>query len=390
MTALASARVAAVRSAADAVAADVIETTARLAAIGAPTGDEYRRSTVVAELFVAAECASPWQDALGNVVARLPGGGGGPALLLAAHLDTVFPAGTDTAVRRDPFRLHGAGVGDNSLGVAAVLAMPALLRLAGETPAVDVLLTGNVGEEGLGNLIGMRAVMDAFPEIGAAIAIEGHNLGRVTTVAVGSRRLKISVTAPGGHSWGDHGRPSAIHAAARLIADLDAILLPETPKTSLNVGLIEGGMSVNTIAPSASFVLDLRSVDPDALKDVAERVERAVAWANRNEISVTATLLGERPAGRVSADSPLVGVARDALEAVGVGITFDASSTDANVPIARGVPAICVGLTEGGNVHREDEYIETGPIRDGLAQLALVALGAADALAAGRLTTRRD
>lgn len=389
MTALAPARVAAVRSAVDAILPDLIETTARLAAIAAPTGAEHSRSAAVAGWFVAAGCASPWQDALGNVVARIPGGGRGPALLLAAHLDTVFPAGTDTIVRRSGGRLSGAGVGDNSLGVAAVLAVPELLRLAGETPAVDILLTGNVGEEGLGNLVGMRAVMDAFPEIGAAVAIEGHNLGRVTTVAVGSRRLRIACTGPGGHSWGDHGRPSAIHAAARLIAELDAISLPGTPKTSLNVGLIEGGISVNTIAPSASFVLDLRSVDPDALTAVAGEVDRLVERANRDGVSVSTTLLGERPAGRVSADSPLVEVAREALDAVGVEITFDASSTDANVPIARGVPALCLGLTEGGNVHREDEYIETGPIRSGLTQLALVALGAADALASGRLETRR-
>lgn len=379
-----AARLAAVQRAAADTTARMLDFTAQIAAIPAPTGDEGDRSRAVADLF-AAEGIERSIDALGDVVATVPGARpGGPAVLFAAHLDTVFARGTPLPIRRDGDRLHGPGVGDNSLGVAALVALPGLLRAAGLVPAVDLLLTGNVGEEGLGNLRGMRAVMDHHPRVGAAVAVEGHNLGRVTHVAVGSRRLRVVASGPGGHSWGDFGRPSAVHALGRVIADLAALPLPRTPKTTLNVGVVEGGVSVNSIAPTASCLVDLRSVDATALGRLAERVERTIVSA-RDGVSVTSELLGERPAGVIPLDSPIVRLASATLSALGVETAYDASSTDANVPIARGIPAVCVGLTTGGNVHREDEYIDTPPLGAGLAQIALLALGLADALAAGGL-----
>lgn len=382
-------QVAAVRAAAESIAPEVIELAAQIAAVPAPTGDEFARSRVVADLFGSAGSLTVETDALGDVVARLRGSGPGPSLLLAAHLDTVFPAGTDLTVRRDGDRVAGPGIGDNSLGVAAVVLVPELLRRLGARPAVDLLLTGNVGEEGLGNLRGMRAVMDRWPEIGAAVAIEGQNLGRVTHVAVGSRRLRITTNGPGGHSWGDFGRPSAIHALARLIAQLADLPLLAEPKTTLNAGTITGGISVNTIAPSASCVLDMRSTDSSALDRLAAQVEELVARAGRDGITTEIEVLGVRPAGTVPLDSLIVRIAGEMLAALGVSVIFDASSTDANVPIARGIPAICVGLTTGGNAHRLDEYIEVGPVATGLAQLALLALRLGDALARGDLTAPR-
>lgn len=377
-----SERVAAVRAAALIAAEAAIVTTARIAAVPAPTGEEMERSAVVRDLF-ASEGLATTVDQLGDVVAVIPGvRGGGTAVLLAAHLDTVFVAGTPLRVRRDKTRLHGPGVGDNSLGVAALVALPGLLRAAGFVPAVDLLLTGNVGEEGLGDLRGMRAVMDARPEVAAAVAIEGHNLGRVTHVAVGSRRLRITVRGAGGHSWGDFGRANAIHGLAGIITELDALALPRAPKTTLNVGVIEGGVSVNTIAPEASCLLDLRSVDEAALGQLADRVSRLMSKP-RPGLTVTAEVIGNRPAGVVPLDSPIVRLATAVLAALGVDAAYDASSTDANVPIARGIPAICIGLTTGGNVHRPDEYIDLAPVAVGLAQLALLGLGLADAVAAG-------
>ncbi len=377
-------RIAAVQAAATAAASRVVDLAARIAAVPAPTGDEGDRSRDVAALL-AEDGVERSVDDLGDVVAVLPGARrDGPAVLLAAHLDTVFSRQTELPIRRDDRHLHGPGVGDNSLGVAAVLALPGLLRAAGLEPEVDLLLTGNVGEEGLGNLRGMRAVMDAHPRIAAAIAVEGHNLGRVTHVAVGSRRLRLVARGPGGHSWGDFGRPSAVHALARVVADLAALPLPRAPKTTLNVGMIEGGVSVNSIAPAASCLVDLRSVDAAALSRLTERVDAVVA-AHQGGVSVTSELLGERPAGVVPFESSIVRLAAAALAALGVDVAYDASSTDANVPIARGIPAVCLGLTTGGNVHREDEYVDLAPVATGVAQLALVALGLADALAAGTL-----
>ncbi|HEU5430438.1 MAG TPA: M20/M25/M40 family metallo-hydrolase [Thermomicrobiales bacterium] len=383
MSGLSAQRVAAIHAAAAEAAPAVLAMTARIAAVAAPTGEEGARARFVATALDDAGLPATI-DAIDDVVARLAGREStAPPLLLAAHLDTVFVQGTPLPIRCEGDMMYGPGVGDNSVGIASVLAMPVILRAAGETPAADVLLTGNVGEEGLGNLRGIRAVLDANPNVGAVVAVEGHNLGRVTHVAVGSRRYRIEATGPGGHSWGDWGRPSALHALARLINDLDSIPLPRIPKTTLNVGVIEGGISVNSIAPSASCLLDLRSVDAAALARLADRVERVVASHDRGGVAFTATLLGERPAGVVPLDSPIVRRAAAILAALGIDASFDASSTDANVPIGRGIPAICVGLTTGGNVHREDEYIDTEPLVAGLTQLALLTLELADALATG-------
>jgi len=379
-----------VRSAARAVHPSILELTARIAAVAAPTNDEGARSDFV-HAQMQGEGISVTRDALGDVVAmvpgRIPAGAGAKTLLIAAHLDTVFPRDVPLSIERKPRQLHGPGIGDNSVAVATVIKLAELFRQAGETPAVDILVTGNVGEEGLGNLRGIREVLENHPQVGAVVALEGHNLGRVTHIAVGSRRYRLTVEGPGGHSWGDFGRPNAIHGLAKLIGELDAIPLPRTPKTTLNVGTIEGGVSVNTIAPSASCLVDVRSTDEQALQRLSERVVRLVTRANRAEpLRYTLDVLGERPAGVVKIDSPIVKVAAQVLHSLGVEPSFDASSTDANVPIAAGIPAICLGLTTGGNVHRVDEFIDTEPLETGVAQIALVALSLAEFLASNALS----
>jgi acetylornithine deacetylase/succinyl-diaminopimelate desuccinylase-like protein len=362
----------------------VIELACQISAIAAPTNHERERSRFVAEEMTTRVPKDVVVDELGDVVGRIPGKQQHPALLLAAHLDTVFPAGTALDVVRSNGRIVGPGIGDNSLGVASVLMVPKVLEALGVVPEVDILITGNVGEEGLGNLRGIRSVMDLYPEIGAVIAVEGHNLGRVTHVAVGSRRLRVRVSGPGGHSWGDFGNASAIHAAAEIVTELSRLTLPTTPKTTLNVGTFTGGISVNTIAPEASFVIDLRSVDEGALRRLAERVD-AVLRAPRPNISTTVEVLGVRPAGVVSPASRIVRLAIETLEAMGISPTGDASSTDANIPISRGIPAVCIGLTTGGNVHREDEFIDVAPVVNGLTQLVLLSLAVTAELSAGSI-----
>jgi tripeptide aminopeptidase len=381
-------RVAAVSAAAHQLLPDVIEATKRIASVAAPTGDESDRTALVAEYFGQHDLSFTTDD-LGDVVGVIPGrntGATAPAILLAAHLDTVFDRHTPLDIRQAGHMLHGPGVGDNSVGVASVLAVSEILRRAGEQPAVDIMLTGNVGEEGLGNLQGIRAVMDANPRIAAVVAVEGHNLGRVTHIAVGSRRLRITAHGPGGHSWGDFGRPNAIHALARLICDLDDIALPWAPKTTLSVGTIQGGISVNTIAPSASCLLDLRSIDAPSLRRLATQVDDTIERANNDGVRFEVELLGDRPAGEVSLQSPAVRATTATLKALGVEPSFDASSTDANIALSRGIPGVCIGLTQGGNVHRPDEYIDTRPLPVGMAQLALVALELADLAARGALS----
>lgn len=361
---------------------EVVDLTTRLAQIPAPTGKEEERSRFVTGWLRDHGFAEIWGDDLGDLVVRVPGMGPGRPVLIAAHLDTVFGMGTDLTISREEDRLRGPGIGDNSLGVAALLLLPELYSRLRLRASVDVLLALTVGEEGLGNLRGMRAVVEAQPEIGAAIALEGHNLGRVTHMAVGSRRLRIRVTGPGGHSWGAFGQPSAIHALAKIIAELDDVPHPGSPKSTLNVGMIEGGVSVNTIAPSASCVIDLRSTDAGTLAKLAERVDTIVQAAARGGIATESIVLGDRPAGTVSRQSRIVEVATGALRALGIEAAYDASSTDANIPISLGIPAICLGITTGENAHREDEHIDIAPIAIGLSQLLLTSLHLAEDLAA--------
>ncbi len=348
----------------------------RVCEIPAPTFAEAERAAFVAEGFRALGL-DPEGDEAGNVTARRAGARGGGAILLAAHTDTVFPAGTDVTVRERGGRLYGPGIGDNSLAVAALLTLPRLLDAAGLRTRADLLLCANTGEEGLGDLRGIkRAVADHRDELerGAVIAVEGHNIGRVTHQAVGSRRLRITVEGPGGHSWGAFGNPSAIHILGEMIAAIARLEVPGEPKTTYNVGLIEGGVSVNTIAPRASLVLDLRSTDPRALETLVRQVDGIVraAGAGRPEIRVRSETIGDRPAGALPTSAPLLQTTLAALRELGVEPTLDASSTDANVPLALGIPAVCIGLTRGGNAHRTDEFIEIAPIGRGMQQLVLL------------------
>jgi len=363
----------------------VLALAGELAAIPAPTGEEQQRTIFVRDRMSTLAFDSIDVDEMGNVVGRLQGLAEQPRLLIAAHIDTVFPMSTQLDIRHDSKRSYGPGIGDNCLGIAAALLIPQMLDSAGLRPDVDLLITGNVGEEGLGNLRGMIAVMDEHPEVGAVIAIEGHNLGRVTHIAVGSMRYRITVSGPGGHSWGDFGKRNAIHAAAAIISELDEIDLPSSPKTTLSVGTIQGGISVNTIAPSCTFLIDLRSVDANELARLNAAVER-ILNRKRKDITVDSDLLGVRPAGQVPQNARITRIASAILESMGITPTGDASSTDANIPISRGIPAVCIGLTHGGNVHKEDEYIEREPVAKGIYQLLGLTVSVAEELRFGRLT----
>jgi acetylornithine deacetylase/succinyl-diaminopimelate desuccinylase-like protein len=360
---------------------DVIELTCDLARIPAPTFAERERAEAYAGRLTALGIEDVRIDNIANVTARVPGASSAGALVLAGHLDTVFPIDTPLDIERRGDRLHGPGIGDNSLGAAAVAYMPAMLKRIGIEPPLDLVLTGNVGEEGLGDLCGIRRVVDSTADIRGVIAVEGHNLGRVTHIAVGSRRIRVQVNGPGGHSWGDFGRPNAIHVASEIITELARIPTPPAPKTTLSVGMIEGGLSVNTIPPAVSFLVDMRSVDHANLIKTYERVERILRQP-RSGVTVTWDLIGDRPAGSVPFDDPMVRHALDILKDLGIAPIPDASSTDANISISRGIPSVCIGLTSGGHAHRPDEYIDIPPIAMGLAQLAALIVRAGGELGA--------
>jgi acetylornithine deacetylase/succinyl-diaminopimelate desuccinylase-like protein len=360
----------------DAHAAQVTEEAIRICEIPAPTFEEGERAKYVRARFEAVGLKEVTIDAAGNVRGRRPGAGSGPGLAMAAHLDTVFPKGTDVKVRREGSCLHAPGIGDNSVAIAALLAMVEALNAGGLRTGGDLHLASNTGEEGLGDLKGMKAFMaDVKDRVAAAIAVEGMKVNRIVHVAVGSRRYKVTFTARGGHSWGHFPSPSAIHILGRAIADISRLEVPTEPKTTYNVGVIHGGTTVNTIAVEADMLVDMRSIDAKSLADLETRVlaivERA---AQEGEGQVKLDLVGDRPAGSIPADHPVVQTCLTVHRALGLQTYTEPGSTDHNVPLAMGLPGVCLSVTEGANEHRPDEYIETGPIPTGVKNLLLAAV----------------
>lgn len=372
--------------------ASLIERCIAIQQIPAPTGAEGARAAWVRAEMDALGLHDVTQDGLHNVMGRWPGRQAAPALLVSAHTDTVFGPETDLRVRYDTAdgKLHGPGIGDNSVGVAALLGLAQVLPLLPPLP-VDLWLVANSQEEGLGDLRGMRAVMDRLQsQVGACVVIEGMGLGRVVHRALGSRRFRIAAQAPGGHSWSDYGTASALHVLAQLAADLTRLHPPETPRTTFNIGRMEGGTSVNTIAQHAWLELDLRSEGQMTLAQMVEAVTEIVAryqqpkWTRRG-VQVEMTPIGDRPPGEIPAQHPLVVAATQSLAAVGYPYSADLriSSTDANIPLSRGIPAVCIGVTEGANAHRLQEWVLTRPLAQGMAHLLLLTWRAAAWLAGG-------
>lgn len=349
--------------------------------IPAPTDAEEQRAAWVEAYFRRLGLADVFQDERWNVYARIPGATDKPALMVSAHTDTVFPMETDltTRVDADSGFLYGPAIGDNSAGVAGLLALAEILPTL-EPPPVDVWLVANTGEEGLGDLRGMRGAVDRLEEkIGACIVIEGMGLGRIVHRGLGSRRFRISVTAPGGHSWSDFGAASAVHVLAQMAAEIASIQVPASPRTTLNVGKLVGGTSVNTIAAEAWLELDLRSEEPRALQWLIDQTLQIVQRYRgepyqQRGVDVQLETIGDRPTGEIPADHPLVQAAHQALIHSGTRASkkLRISSTDANIPLSRGIPAVCVGVTEGGDAHRTSEWIVPALLPRGTKHLLLL------------------
>lgn len=375
---------AAVQAVMDAIQSDfenTVELAIRVQQIPAPTFAEAERAAFIEAQFKQAGLADVTQDELNNVYGRLPAASPQhPPVIISAHSDTVFPASTDLTVRRDQQFIHGPGISDNSTGVAGIITLAKhLVDAAFDLPA-DIWFVSNVGEEGLGDLCGMRAVVSRFGSTATYIVVEGGLYGQISHQAIGVKRYQITVETPGGHSWGSFGNKSAIHELGRIIVAIAEIVVPQEPKTTYNVGVINGGTSINTIAQSASLLLDCRSKDPEALASLVTAVTGIVDEADRQkDVSVTMEIIGNRPAGAISREAPLVGTAAAALQAVGCRAPrFIASSTDANIPLSQGLNAVCIGLAESSNAHRLDEYLDPKNLTNGLHQLLLLALAMAN------------
>ena len=356
------------RAAAARRTAAVAELTQRICEVPAPTGNERQRAQLVASLWQE-RGYTPEIDAVGNVYVRRGKREQGPVLMLLAHTDTVFPQTTPISVVRQGDILRGPGIGDNSVNVAAMIGTLDILDELAQTTAVDIIAVADVGEEGLGNLLGARTAVERYREqLGAVIAIDG-SLGKITHGAVGSKRWRITVRGPGGHSYGAFGTPSAIHGLSRIIAAIAELPVPQQPKTTFNVGIIEGGTSVNTIAAHASALLDIRSTDITALNHVADEVRTIVAQRAGTGLTTEIEVLGERPAGERSQSDPLVQLAAIAISWLGIEPSYGASSTDANIPISLNIPAVCIGITQVERMHTLEDFLYVPPIGNGLAQL---------------------
>jgi acetylornithine deacetylase/succinyl-diaminopimelate desuccinylase-like protein len=361
----------------------IVATAIALQQIPAPTFHEAERGAFVAQRMAQLGLSDRATDELGNVYGRRPGHGNGTGLLLAAHLDTVFPASTDLSIRREGARIYGPGLGDNSLGLAAMLHLAETMQRHNLPNDGDIWFVANVCEEGLGDLRGMRAAVDRLQDrIGTAIALEGCDQGRVFHEAIGVRRYRIVAEAPGGHSWGDFGAPSAIHALVRLGERLSRLEVPAEPRTTFNIGTLEGGTSVNTIAQRAALLLDLRSAESPALDRLVRQVEQLVAEARMSDRRITwrVEVVGDRPPGRIARSHPLVQAATAAYQLAGATISYDYGSTDANIPLSRGIPAVCVAVGDGDNAHRLDEYIDPTRLPAGMRALLWLALAASSSM----------
>lgn len=339
----------------------------RICAVPAPPFAEAERAAHVAELFTQAG-AAPSTDATGNVIAWF-GPLDEPAAVFAAHLDTVFPAGTRIEFAETDGRVSAPGLGDNSLGVAALLHLARFL--AGQPVARAVALAATVGEEGLGDLRGAKALVEQLP-CRAFVAVEGQMLDAITVAGVGSVRLRVQVTGPGGHPWGNRDHANAAHGLIERLAS--ALSELRSPELALNVNVLTAGTAINVLPDTARAEIDLRCGDEQHLQAAAARLIQ-IASVGDPQLSVQVEQIGHRPSGRIAEDHPLLVAARRARAVAGLApATEEASSTDANAAHGRGIPAITVGVSTGGNAHRLDDYVDVPPIAAGLRSLEALAL----------------
>lgn len=345
----------------------------RLTEIPAPPFKEAARAKVFAEMLRASGLSDTTIDAEGNVIGVRKGTGSGPLIAIAAHLDTVFPEGTDVKVKREGTRLLAPGIGDDTRGLAVLLAMVRAMNEAKIATASDILFIGDVGEEGQGDLRGMKYLFLKGPyrdRIKMFISIDGAGGGDdITHGAVGSKRYRVTFKGPGGHSYGAFGLVSPAFALGNAIRKFSAMTVPATPKTTFSVGVIGGGTSVNSIPFESWMEVDMRSESAAELAKLdktflsllqqAADEENAARSTKEGPITVDPKLIGDRPSGQTSHDAAIVQTAAAVVQAVGMKPRFSFSSTDSNIPISLGIPAITVDSGgRGGRAHALDEWID--------------------------------
>ena len=359
---------------------------ARITEIPAPPFQEAQRAAAVKELL--AETGLPAHiDKTGDVIGELRGLNEKEIVVIAAHLDTVFPPGTDVKVHRDGNRMAAPGISDNGSGVAALLALARAVQFAHLKPQRTILFVGDVGEEGEGNLRGMRAIVDTYRgKLKAIVVLDGSGTDHVTTKALASRRLEALISGPGGHSWSDFGMPNPINALVRGSVRFINTKVPASPRTTFNIGQIEGGTSVNSVPYEARLKVDIRSESEDELTRLESALRECIAAGVRDEMDSArdrskgklewkVELLGSRPGGELASDSLLLAALRGADEFVGNQSRIERSSTDANIPLSLGIDAISIGAGgSGGGAHSLQEWYDSAGREAGLKRALLTLL----------------
>lgn len=355
--------------------------------IPAPSYQEKERAEYVRARFEEIGLANVHMDEIWNVFGTIPGTGQGPSLMLAGHLDTVFPMETDLTVRKEGNVYHCPGINDDTRAVAELFTIARAMKASGLRLKGDLTFCANVCEEGLGDLKGVKHIFKDADRIDGFVSIDDSETGGIVYRAVGSLRYEVLFTGRGGHSLTDFGLPNPIHALGRAIQKIADLQVPESPRTTFNVGVIQGGTSVNTISGSASMLVDLRSCDAGELGRLDRELKRAVElaaeeenarWKSDEKVRAEIRPKGDRPAGSQPENCAIVEIAKEAARLLGLEPKLlDACSTDANIPISMGIPAVTVGRggREGG-VHTIHEWFEPekawlGPQRDLLLLLGL-------------------
>lgn len=363
----------------------------RLCEIPAPPFKEAARADYIKRRFEQIGLARVREDEVGNVIGERPGLSNRPRVIISAHLDTVFPEGTDVRVRREGPRLYAPGISDNTCGVVSLPVMAEAMDAAGIKTSGTVYFVATVGEEGEGNLRGVRHLFtdgEFRTGVDAFVSLDGPGVERITQRALGSRRYRVTISGPGGHSWGDFGIVNPVHALGRAISRFVTYPAPLAPRTSYNVGIIEGGSSVNSIPEQASLIVDMRSVSNEEIEKLESYLMRVVGLAVREEnsqrsmsgtsLSVKIEKVGDRPSGETPVESSIVRTAIECSRALGIEPRLDCSSTDSNIPISLGIPAITIGV--GGlsnNCHSLTEWYEPVGREIGLKRLLLLTVALA-------------
>jgi len=341
-----------------------------IAAIPAPSFGEAERGAYIAKQFQDAGLRDVVLDGAGNVRGVYAQGAPAPLVVVEAHMDTVYPKEAHQAPRRDGSRLLGSSVRDNSAAVAALITLARAMRDTGVSVPAALEFMSATGEEGLGDLRGIRHRLPPEERRPDAVLIVDGPMGQIVHQGIAVRRFAVRFETAGGHSWGDFGAPSAVHHLASVIHALAQTSLPSDPKTTLNVGVIHGGTSVNAIAAAAEIQVDFRSVEARRVDELAALLDRLVRAEEAHGVRATTTVIGDRPGGRIPADHPLVAGIRAVHQARGLDPKLSASSTDANIPLALGIPAVTIGVSGGGQVHSPAEWLDTTSLAPGLHLLA--------------------